>query len=60
MEQNRNSELKNVPLAHHTGPPQRKTVSLVTAWIFHKGMGIRFWYSIFKWFNIELFAILLC
>jgi hypothetical protein len=59
MEHNRNSELKNIPLAHHTGPPKEK-LSLVTAWIFHKGMVIRFWCSNFKWFDMELFAILLC
>jgi hypothetical protein len=61
MEHNMNSQIKNIPPAHHTAPPQRKTVSLVTAWMFHKGMVIRFSrVQIFKWFDIKLFAILLC
>jgi hypothetical protein len=36
------TKIKNIPPAHHTPPPQRKTVTLVTAWMFHKGMVIRF------------------
>jgi hypothetical protein len=43
MEHNRNSQIKNIPPAHHTASRSpRKTVSLVTAWMFHKGMVIRF------------------